>query len=321
METQGGPDLPGAPLLSLATPHARPKGFAPWNPQFGNKGARLLADCQRVLTRYRDHLPIGPRGIGYQLLPTWVKSEYRDKDSLNKAIGEVLGKARRAKLIPFDAIDDGRTATALPWTLQALPSVVNEMQADRQAGQPYRVEVWVEAKGNLNRIAALCEKYGIPVRSGSGSVPMTATRQAAIRVINRFVEQRQPTLFLVISDLDPNGVKNIQMALNGDVRAFIEGFGGDPDWLTVRHVALTVEQAEAQDPSAREPLSDKNRRETLDWPLDYKMEVEALPPDQLDAIVEDALAAVRDDAAYGTAVAVEPKARIRALRDLLKAKS
>jgi hypothetical protein len=51
------------------------------------------------------------------------------------------------------------------------------------------------------------------------------------------------------------------------------------------------------------------------------VEVEALPPDQLDAIVEDALAAVRDDAAYGTAVAVEPKARIRALRDLLKAKS
>jgi hypothetical protein len=159
--------LPGRPLLRLATPHARSKGHSPWIPKSDTIQGRLLADALEVLERYRNHLPLGPRAILYQLLPLWVPMYYESKDKLRSALGDVLGKARRAEIIPWESIDDRRTAMAAPFTFHQLPDVYEQMQANRQAGQPYRIEVWVEAAGNLSRIGDICKPYGITVYSGS----------------------------------------------------------------------------------------------------------------------------------------------------------
>ncbi len=177
-------DLPGSRLLRLATPHARPKGRCDWNPNPGTIQGRLLNDALEVLERFRNHLPIGPRTIMYKLKPRWVPNHYPDKDKLRSALSDVLGKARRAGIIPWEAIDDRRTATAAPWAVEHFPGFYQQMQGERQAGQPYRVEVWVEAVGNLSRIGNICEPYGISVYTGSGSVPIEANRRAALRIID-----------------------------------------------------------------------------------------------------------------------------------------
>jgi hypothetical protein len=305
-------ELPGAPLRRLAAPYARDKGYTPYRPRPGSKNAKLLADAQAVLRRYADHLPIGPRAIAYQLLPKWVPSEYPNKEKLRKALTAVLTRAGRARLISFDAIDDERTARLEPWTVEDLPPVVDQMQGDRQAGQPYRIEVVIEARGNLSRVGILCEPYGIPVWSGSGSVPVKETRRAGRRVA-RAAKDGQPTLFLVIVDFDPEGVKNIAQALADDVATFADQFRAKPDSLVIRQLALTEEQALALPEEAREELSSA----PADWPQDFKVEVEALPPDQLDALVEAALAQVRDQDALDAAMAAEPEQRLEAVRALL----
>ncbi len=186
------------------------------------------------------------------------------------------------------------------------------MQGDRQKGQPFRIEMWVEAKGNLSRIGSICHPYGIEVHSGSGSVPIEANRQAALRVV-RTMREQQRTLFLVVVDFDPAGVKNIAMALEADVRAFLRDYGGSDDDLVVRQVALTEEQALALPHERREMFI---KAPPKDWPLDFKAEVEALDPDDLDRLIKDALTEVRDEDAFATAMAAEPGIRLVAVKTL-----
>lgn len=125
----------------------------------------------------------------------------------------------------------------------------------------------------------------------------------------------KPTLFLIVVDFDPAGVKNIGMALSADVAQFAADYGEDPDEaLTVRQVALTEQQALELPVDRREPLT----KAPKDWPQPFKAEVEAIDPDALDAMIEDALATVRDEDAFATAMALEPETKREALAELVQ---
>jgi hypothetical protein len=68
----------------------------------------------------------------------------------------VLVRARRAGLIPWEWIFDGRTGSVIPWTVsdgnalaEQLLGRIEHAHLDRQVGQANRVEVWAEAMGWL----------------------------------------------------------------------------------------------------------------------------------------------------------------------------
>lgn len=376
--------LPGEPLLRLEAPSARDKGFAAWSPTPGTIEYDLYVDLREQIAAYQQYLPVGPRTLMYRVLPYWLASPerlaqiaarqraygraraydgqrawYPSKNELSKQVTSVLTKARRAGLIAFDWIDDRRTASDEPSTADALERIVARMQVDRQAGQPYRVEVWVETQANVTRLANVANAYGISVYSGSGSVPIKANHATAQRIL--FAEQ--PTLLLVLGDCDPAGLKNIASALADDVRAFVHDLGrriatnasgngvtldeatlrfatdavrlnaissadADNTWawvderLYVRHIGITPTLAAAQPEAVREyfpnPPDDwPLRRESADGTIEgYKVELEALPPDQLEALLRGALDAVRDEAAYRSALADEKLAIAHELRRL-----
>jgi len=363
--------LPGEPLLRLEAPSARDKGFAAWSPTSGTIEYDLYYDLREQIAAYADYLPVGPRTLMYRVLPYWLadperllqiaarqraygraraydgqRAWYPSKNELSKQVTAVLTKARRAGLIQFDWIDDRRTASDEPSTADALERIARGMQVDRQAGQPYRIEVWVETQANVTRLANVCNAYGISVYSGSGSVPIKANHATAQRIL--FADQ--PTLLLVLGDCDPAGLKNIASALADDVRAFVHDLGRNVhtnasgnsldethasfaravvnlnhiveadaantwEWvderLYVRHIGITPTLAAAQPEAVREYFPNPPD----DWPLrrqnpdgtveGYKVELEALPPDQLEALLRSALDAVRDEDAYRSALADE----------------
>jgi hypothetical protein len=166
--------------------------FAPWTPRSGSKKSRILVAAQAALDRYRDSWPLGSREVGYVLTGDEYGFTHDDVD----LIEDVLACARRAGLIPWEAISDGRAGVAAPWTVgdadevaeQVLGSI-EEAQYERQDGQPYRVEVWAEAMGWLTRLERICNERGVVVHSGS--VPVSAIRNAALRAVSAYP---QPTL-------------------------------------------------------------------------------------------------------------------------------
>jgi hypothetical protein len=90
----------------------RPRGLAAWAPQ--RKTLKLLDVIRSVLAEYADYLPLAIRQIFYRLVGA---HDYVKTEKAYHNLCELLNRARRAGVIPFDAIrDDGITlAEPLAW--------------------------------------------------------------------------------------------------------------------------------------------------------------------------------------------------------------
>ena len=84
---------------------ARPKGFIAWRPH--RHSQELLGKVHAVLDEYRNHLPLTLRQVFYRLVGAY--GDEKDAAAYGR-LGDLLVKARRARLIGFDVIrDDGIT--------------------------------------------------------------------------------------------------------------------------------------------------------------------------------------------------------------------
>ncbi len=276
----------------------RPKGYYNWRPQ---QPARVLIDQVRdVLEEYVDHLPLTVRQIFYRLVAT---AGYPKDENAYSRLAEMLVKARRARMIPFDAIrDDGVVTIPNRW-YGGIEDFHDESarrarsyRRDRQDGQPVRIELWCEAAGMLGQLERVAQHYSVPVYSTGGFGSLTANYEIAERALDRLV----PTVLLHVGDFDPSG-ESIFTAMSQDVAAFvradriIETLAIEP----VR-VALTADQVAAFNlPTAR----------SAKW-QGGTCQLEALAPDELAEIVraeienridfeifESVLAQERDDRA------------------------
>ena len=119
----------------------RPRGFAPWNPQ--GKSLALLAQIETVLDEYEAYLPLTIRQVFYRLVGQF---EYDKTERAYSRLCKTFNRARRAGLIPFEAIrDDGGTRIAPPaWGGVAsfkatVADSARTYRLDRQGGQERRL--------------------------------------------------------------------------------------------------------------------------------------------------------------------------------------
>ncbi len=250
------------------------------------KTRKLLDGVDQVLAEYQDYLPLTIRQIFYRLVAT---HDYPKDQRAYKRLCEHLGRARRARLIDFEAIRDDGVVTArrdyYPSPADFWDDTVrraNGYRRDRQEGQPVRVELWCEAAGMLEQLARVAELYSVAVFSAGGFVSLTAVKGIADRALARSV----PTILLHVGDFDPSG-ESIFEAMAADAAAFVEA---DRRLQTLSiepvRVALSAAQVAAYGlPTAPAKASD---RRSKTWTGDT-CQLEALPPDQLAKIVEQAI--------------------------------
>jgi hypothetical protein len=283
----------------------RPRGFADWRPY--RKNRELLLQVEAIIGEYAMALTI--RQIFYRLVARYfyAKTEHAYKDLVY-----LLSRARRAGHIPMDAIrDDGFTSYYPAWWLD-IDDFLGDMRArarrfrlNRQRGQRRRLVVMCEASGMAPQLYRIAEPYGIPVLSAGGFDSLTDKH----RLAEQWSRMRQPTTVLRIGDYDPSGA-SMHVALAEDIGAFAEHYEGEIDFVTV---AITPEQARSRDlPSS--PPKETDRRgvhftDTETW------QAEALDPNDLAQILEDAILERRDRGIYEAALAEE--AEIRQIREVV----
>lgn len=262
----------------------RPKGYAAWNPQ--QKTRDLLDQVNEVLVEYREHLPLTLRQIFYRLVGRFG---YEKTEAAYERLGNKLVRARRACLIPFDAIrDDGlRSEDHLKYGGPAdfWDSVAywgRSYRRDRQADQPVRIELWCEAEGMVQQLAQVAGRYSVPVFTASGFNTLPGVRA----IVDRALEQTVPTVVLHVGDHDPSG-ESIFEAMTEDATAFLErDRQTDEVYLEPVRVALTAEQVERyQLPTAPAKQSDSRSRR---WKGET-CQLEALAPDEIGRLVETAI--------------------------------
>jgi len=258
----------------------RPRGFAPWSPR--QDTLELLARVNAVLGEYQDHLPLTLRQIFYRLVGA---HGYAKTEQAYARLGEHLVRARRARLVPMEAIrDDGGTViTPNMWAsaqeyLDAVRAQAANLMLDRTAGQKTRLAVLCEAGGMAPQLARVVDPFGITVMSSGGFDSLTEKHAFAAEL----ARHERPTEVLSIGDHDGSGVWMFAAYLE-DVEAFTRDLSGE---ATFTRLAVTPDQIAAYDlPTAPPKPTDKRAfaGETC--------QAEALAPDVLASILRDAIEA------------------------------
>ncbi len=277
----------------------RPRGFIKWHPRRGTR--ELLDAVASILDEYRDHLPLTIRQVFYRLVAT---CGYEKTERAYQRLCETLNKARRARLISFDAIrDDGFKRLAGNWWpgieefKRAVSDAATRYQIDRQAGQSRRLVVWCEAAGMAPQLQAVCDPYTIPVYSSGGFDSVTAKYQIA----RDFADLGAVTV-LHIGDHDPSGV-HVFGSLDEDVKAFLKEMGGHAEFI---RLAVLPEHIEAFGLPTAPPKATDRRNFSGET-----VQAEALPPDRLTSILKDRITRMMDLDLFDNVLALEAEQRCR----------
>jgi len=258
---------------------SRVRGYAPWKPQA--RARATLANVEQVLETYQAHLPMSVRQILYAL----IGRDQAEKGDYEHLL-DVMNRARRAGMIDFEAIRDDGISVIEPVTYTGIEDFHEETairarnyERDKQAAQPYYIELYCEAAGMIPQVARGVKQFSIPVYSGGGFDSTTARWEVAQRVVERNV----PTVLLHLGDRDNYG-DSIVTAWAEDIVAYVER---DRPIQTIKAipvtVALTAEQVEEYSlPTQPAKGSERSGRPTC--------QLEALPPDILAGLIREAVA-------------------------------
>jgi hypothetical protein len=256
----------------------RARGFAPWSPQAAT--LELLEQVRAVLDEYEDFLPLTIRQIFYRLVGVHA---YEKTDHAYQRLCEHLNRARRARLISWDAIrDDGGTIIApRSWNnaehfWRAVRGTAEHFTLDRSAGQKTRLVVMCEAAGMAPQLGRVANPFGVTVMSGGGFDSVTDKYKFAAAL----AEHDRPTEVLHVGDHDASGV-SMFLAFLEDVEAFARDLGGN---ATFTRLAVTPEQIWQYRLPTAPPKATDNRAFS-----GRTCQAEALAPDVLANILRTAI--------------------------------
>jgi hypothetical protein len=287
--------------------------MATWSPS--PESLELVGAVREVLAEYEGQLPLTLRQVFYRLV---ASRGYDKTEQAYGRLGETLNRARRAGLVPFEHVRDDGVQAILPQTFGSPEEFLDWAREnadvftlDRQHGQPYYLEVWVEAAGMARMVADVALQYGVPVYSAGGFDSTTGKHAAAARFLERDEEAEDglSTVVLHLGDYDASGV-SLFVAAAEDVTAFVEDMGGfEPEFV---RVAVTERQIDEYGLPSAPPKNDK-RGVFADTKT---VQCEAFEPDQLQELVRGAIVERLDTEVFEQTLAREREQRT-ALGELL----
>jgi hypothetical protein len=179
-----------------------------------------------------------------------------------------------------------------------------QFRLDRQTGQPFRLMFAVEAAGMVPQIQRVADPYGIAVHSSGGFDSLTAKHDLAVQLGGwRHVE------VLHIGDHDPSGV-HLFSSMAEDIQAIAEDLELDTD---IRFSRLAVTPAQITELNLLTAPPKATDRRAFDGET---VQCEAIPPDALANIVEQAIRQRFDQIAYTKVLRAERMTRKQLSRRL-----
>ena len=269
----------------VTTRRNRPRGYiTAYNPR--SETLRLLEAAKAVMDEYREHWPLTVRQVFYRL----VGAHGFDKtETAYKSLCHHLANARRGGVIPFHAIrDDGVMTLEMERYADADDFLIEQRERakryrrDLMASQPLHIEVWCEAAGMIQQLAAVAHRYSVPVYSSSGFDSLTAKK----RMADRICAIGKPAVILHLGDHDPSGA-SIFESVAEDVEAFVAA--DRPHGLVTvlfERLTLTAHQVRRYRLTTAPAKASDSRSKT--W-TGETCQLEALSPSQIAEILDTAI--------------------------------
>jgi len=265
------------------------EGFINWRPQ--RASLDIVERCLDIIQEYQDQdLKLTLRQLFYQfvsrdLLPNSEKSY--------KNLGQLLGKARMAGLVDWEAIEDrGRT----PWRpaqfedLRDLAeSALYAYRLDRWEGQNKYAELWVEKAALAGVLEPMARRYHVTLMVNKGYSSLSAMYESAKRIEENAAGR--PATVLYLGDHDPSGEDMVR-----DIQDRLDLFlGGTSQFLRVKKLALTMQQVRRYNPPPNPTKVTDSRAKDYIRKFGHECwEVDALDPTTLQALIRTDLEAIID---------------------------
>ena len=261
----------------------------------------MLDAILRILEERRKFWPMSDRTIHYALLnikplrhASKPDSAYVNTLKCYKDCCDLLTRARLCGLVPMEAISD-ETRPVTTWRTNVTPGEFIRGELDDFAknywrdllqSQPNHVEILVEKNTVEPIVSKIAARYTIPLTSGRGfcSIP---PRQQMLQRYRKSGKERM--VLIVVSDFDPEG----ESICESFARSMRDDFGCD---ISAVKAALTYQQTqELQLPPALQAKETSSRYAGFVKQYgDEVYELEALPPEKLQELVDEAVRSVID---------------------------
>ena len=269
-----------------------------------------ISTAVEIIDEYADQgLSLTLRQLYYQFV---ARGLIPNDDKEYKKLGDAVSDGRYLGRISWRAIEDRtRFLRGNPhWDHPSdiLFGAASQFRYDLWESQPERIEVWIEKDALLGVIEQTCRNLDIDFFSCRGYVSASEMWEASQR-LGRYLDNGQEVTILHLGDHDPSGIQ-----MTDDIRRRLEefceaDFGFVPQ---VERIALTMDQVtEFNPPPNPAKLSDSRAADYVERYGYESWELDALPPDTLQGLIEDAVSSVRDVDAYEQAEARQERARAK----------
>lgn len=276
-----------------------------------------LTQINTIIEEYRanDYI-LTLRQLYYQLVSRGIianqLSEYAKLSTL-------LKEGRMSGIVDWAAIEDRLRVPEKPasWSSpkQIMNSVIYSYALPRQKDQYNYMEVWVEKDALSGVLSRVTEPYHIPIMVNRGYSSATAMHDAFKRFQNA-ANEGQSIKLIYVGDYDPSGLNMID-----DIKKRIKEFDADDELnFEIIPIALTRQQIDQYAPPPNPAKkSDPRAKKFIKAFGTQSWEVDALRPEVLNQILEDAIDMFLDRDIYLEILEEEKKdiERLEKLKDKL----
>lgn len=276
--------------------------------RFGHESQIVIDRCNTVIEKYMDQgITMTLRQLYYQMIAqdffpsSWIDAAYNAKNGLSadtkntiknySKLSKLISDARLAGLVDWDAIEDRgrRPQRAAEWeSIQSgVDSLVAQFRLPRWEDQENYVELWVEKDALASVLWPIAHRHHITLMVNKGYSSQSAMWTSA----NRFITASEAGKFLTLlylGDFDPSGEDMVR-----DIAARMAMFGVSE--LEVTKVALTKAQIRRYNPPPNPAkITDPRAKKYIEEHGKHSWEVDALPPEVLNQLLETEMAGYVD---------------------------
>jgi hypothetical protein len=233
-----------------------------------------------------------------------------------KNLTSLLADARYAGLVDWDLIEDRGREPDSPGEWSSIDDLVDlavkQFRLPRWADQPHYVELWVEKQALAGVLSPIARRHHITLMVNKGYSSASAMKAAAERLSQGGYDCTPIVLYL--GDHDPSGNDMVR-----DIRVRLEEFGVAD--LEVRKLALTMAQIRKFNPPPNPAkITDSRAAAYIAEHGDFSWELDALPPRELNRLVDTAIRGIVDADKMAATIARESRERERVTKAIAKSR-
>jgi hypothetical protein len=261
----------------------------------------LIEQANQVLHEFASGgFAVSLRQLYYQFV---AKNLIANETSEYKRLGAVIADARRAGLIDWDFIEDRTRELEAVVTWDNPEEIVavaaRTYREDLWREQSWRCEVWVEKSALAGVLRPSCTRWRIPSMAARDYLSISELHAAGKRIEQNYGDG-QPTVIFYLGDHDPSGIdmgRNLTEALSLYARRPVEVVRLGLNLEQIRRLALPPNPAKESDRRYGSYVAETGCTES--WELD------ALSPQFIDDLIEQAIRKRLDVSAWNTALTEE----------------